>query len=148
MKQRPAPISSLVYNATTQVLTLTLSGGLIPTTSVSGGTVSLVRIGGDTITLTGPSFNGAVTTNAAAGTIMRSTTPTSDWVKDGFAIGQQVILGGGLTGVFTITGVSADGTTLTVSGGTLPTGAVTVTVLPVGAGPGQPYDNYAPLVIW
>ena len=86
-----------------------------------------------------------MTTDAGVGTISRS---AGSWITDGFAVGQQVILGGGLTGVFTIAGVAAD--KLTVTGGVLatPTGAVTVTVLPVGAGPGQPYDNYAPLVIY
>jgi hypothetical protein len=131
--------------------TVTVTDGSIgPIAPIStSGTVSLVRIGGDTITLTGPSYLGTLTTNAVAGTIMRATTATSDWIKDGFANGQQITLGGGVTGVYTITSVTA--TTLTVAGGTLAGGVFansTVTVLPVGAGPGQPYDNYAPLVIY
>ncbi|HEV8460189.1 MAG TPA: Calx-beta domain-containing protein [Gaiellaceae bacterium] len=124
---------------------LTLSGGIIPTASVTGGTVALVRIGGDTITLTGPSFSGTAT--AAASTITR--TDGGSFITDGFAAGQQVILGGGLTGVYTIAagGVTANKLTFTTALAT-PTGPFTVTVLPVGAGPGQPYDNYAPLVIY
>ena len=123
--------------------TLTLSGGPIPTASVANGTVALVRIGGDNITLTGPSFNGNVSTTA--GSITRT---GGSFIADGFAIGQQVILGGGLSGVFTITNVTA--TTLGLSGGTVSafTGSATATVLPVGAGPGQPFDNFAPLVIY
>ena len=65
-----------------------------------------------------------------------------------------MILGGGLSGVFNVTGVSVDGKTLTVSpanGSTLGnnTGvSATVTILPIGAGAGQPYDRFAPLVIY
>jgi len=68
--------------------TLTLTDGPIVTASLTG-TVSLVRIGGDTITLTGPSYAGTLTASfsAGVGTITRGTTPTSDWIKDGFAVG-------------------------------------------------------------
>ena len=127
--------------------TLTVSDGPIGSGFSASGTVALARIGGDTITLTGAVFAGTLSTTAS--TITRS---TGSWLTDGFAIGQQIILGGGLTGVFTITGATA--TTLTVSGvngSTLTTQnnvSATATVLPVGAGPGQPYDNYAPLVIY
>ncbi|MFZ1880264.1 MAG: Calx-beta domain-containing protein [Gaiellaceae bacterium] len=144
----PRTISSLVYNPLSQLLTLTLTDGLIPSpvSPITSGTIALVRIGGDAITLTGPSFNGTVTTPTTT-TIVRT---DGSWKTDGFAVGQQVILGGGLSGIYTVADISLDGTTLTVSGGTVgtPAGPVTVTVLPVGAGPGQPYDNYAPLVIY
>jgi hypothetical protein len=126
--------------------TITLSGGLIPTTNVLGGTLAAVRIGGDTITLAGPSFNGGVTTTAT--TITRA---AGSWVADGFAAGQKIVLGGGLAGTFAVTGVTAATLTLTpLNGSSLAAGSfsATVTVLPVGAGPGQPYDIYAPLVIY
>ncbi|HEX4527110.1 MAG TPA: PKD domain-containing protein [Gaiellaceae bacterium] len=130
--------------------TLTLTGGLIASGGPVAGTVSLMRIGGDNITLTGPTFAGTLTA-ATATTLSRSISATSDWIKDGFAVGQQVILGGagGLTGVFNVTNVTKG--TLTLGGGTLTPGSYansTITVLPIGAGPGQPYDNYAPLVIY
>ena len=44
--------------------------------------------------------------------------------------------------ILTVAGVN--GSTLTPALGV----SATVTVLPVGAGPGQPFDNYAPLVIY
>ena len=126
---------------------LTVTGGAIPTVAATNGTVARVRVGGDTVTMTGATFAGTV-----------STTPTSltrssgSWIADGFATGRQVILGGALSGVFTITNVTASTLTLAlVNGPALTTASnlsATVTVLPVGAGPGQPYDQYAPLVIY
>src|SRR5262249_7909681 len=99
---------------------LTLTGGTIAPQSLTG-TVAQVRSAGDDIRLTGPSCAGTLT--ATASTITRTNTATSDFVKDGFAVGQQIILGGGLTGIFTITNVTVDkvaGTsTITFSGGTL-----------------------------
>ncbi|HET7128184.1 MAG TPA: hypothetical protein VFJ93_03815, partial [Gaiellaceae bacterium] len=154
--------SGTVQSVTSATLTLTgatISGThlnvAVTTTTAASGTASLVRVGGDTISLTGPSFAGTLTTTAPSSgfqTISRATTATSDWIKDGFAAGQQIVLGGaGLTGICNVTGVTAS--TLTVSGCALPTAAnpytnSTATVLPVGAGPGQPYDTFAPLVIY
>ena len=129
--------------------TITVTDGPIPTPAATAGMVALVRVGGDTIRLTGPSLAGLLTTTPT--TITRATTPTSDWIQDGFAVGRQVILGGGLSGTFNVTGVTATTLTVTpVNGSTLGTGATsaTITELPVGAGPGQPYDSYAPLVIY
>jgi Ca2+-binding RTX toxin-like protein len=127
--------------------TLTLTGGALPT-SVLAGTLSVVRIGGDTITLTGAST--AATVNVTTSTLSR--TDGGSWITDGFTAGRQVILTGGLAGTFNVTNVTATTLTLTgVNGSTLTaaTGvAAKVTVLPVGAGPGQPYDGYAPLVIY
>ena len=127
--------------------TITVNGGAIASKVAAPGTVALVRIGGDSITLTGPAFAGALSTTPTS--ITRS---TGSWITDGFAIGQQIILGGGLTGVFTITGANATTLNVTgVNGSTLTTQSgvsATATVLPVGAGPGQPFDNYAPLVVY
>src|SRR4029077_1040574 len=99
--------------------TLTLTGSTLTanpaaklTVAVTGsatGTVAVVQIGGDHITLTGPNFAGTLTDALIAGpqqTITRSTTSTSDWIKDGFAVGQQITLGGGVTGIFTISNVT------------------------------------------
>ena len=110
--------------------------------------MALVRLGGDTIRLTGPSFSGFLSTTPGA--VTRS---TGSWIDDGFAIGQQVILGGGLSGVFEISDVTDTMLTVTgVNGSTLGTTGAAVsaaaTILPIGAGPGQPYDDYAPLVIY
>ncbi|HEY6031932.1 MAG TPA: hypothetical protein VIU44_15285, partial [Gaiellaceae bacterium] len=152
-----------VFSVTATTLTLTGSAlAVIPSVNatvtvttplVRTGTVAAVRVGGDSITLTGPSYAGSATTTSTS----ISRTDGGSFVTDGFAIGQQVILGGGLGGVYTITGVVetkvgnvVTSSTLQLGGGTLgtPGGAFTITVLPIGAGPGQPYDNYAPLVIY
>ncbi|MDX6679730.1 MAG: large repetitive protein, partial [Solirubrobacteraceae bacterium] len=122
---------------------LTVTDGPIVTTGATAGAISLVRIGGDTIKLTGPTFTGNVSTTPT--TITRA---AGSWIADGFAIGRQIVLGAGTNATFNITNVTAS--TLTIGGSPLPvlTGLLTVTVLPVGAGPGQPYDAYAPLVIY
>ena len=122
--------------------TITVSGGGLPVTG-GVGTIAAARVGGDDIRLTGPAFTGTLTTTAS--TITRT---SGSRKADGFAIGQLVLLNGG---TFHVDGVTD--LTLTVSpvnGSTLAggTSTATVTVLPVGAGPGQPYDIYAPLVIY
>ena len=74
-------------------------------------------------------------------------TDGGSFIADGFVAGQQIIFGGGLAGVFTIARGRRGGRTLTFTTA-IGTAGGPVTVLPIGAGPGQPYDNYAPLVIY
>src|SRR3954447_16605796 len=136
--------------------TLTVSGGAIPNLGPTSGTVALVRIGGDAITLTGPNFAGSV--NTAPGSLTRTGAGNS-WAADGLTKDRQVILGGGsIFNVTSVVEVKVGGVVMSstlnvtlVSGTALGTATgvyVTVTQLPTGAGPGQPYDKFAPLVIY
>ncbi|MCA1841353.1 MAG: hypothetical protein LC723_13695, partial [Actinobacteria bacterium] len=126
---------------------ITVTGGAIATTS-GAGTIALAGIGGDSVKLTGPSISGSFNTTPSK--LVR--TDAGSFITDGFAVGQQVILTGGLAGAFNVTGVTTTALTLTgVNGSTLVTQtavAAVATVLPTGAGPGQPSDIYSPLVVY
>ncbi|HEX5279640.1 MAG TPA: hypothetical protein VFW28_06150 [Micropepsaceae bacterium] len=137
------PNPFVVQSITNQGETLNLTGATVANTGTGKSLlIGVVRVGGDNIVVDGASAVFNSTYNVAPGQITR--TDGKRWDTDlHFAIGQQITLTSGtvdpnsvqnlggpsdapqiisqtIGGQFVVTGFSADGMTLLVSGGTLP----------------------------
>ena len=146
------PGTLVVKNISLDGKTLNLQGGAIAAASIGSGktvVVGIVRVGGDTIKVDGASAVFTGTFNVAPGQITR--TDATRWDTDlHFALGQQITVTAvpnGHTGWITasgetvaqlvVTGFSADGKTLMVSGTPLAAGSFAATV-----------DINSPLVVY